>query len=270
MIYNLDKFYEMVDAGYSLTPLREGKKIPLLHGWNRGEVADKAKIREWSMKYPQCNFGVRTDGLFVIDVDDPKCDWFQENNWLLDENPMMVRTRKGWHLYFQINEDTKQSPLAKGVDVRCCGRGFVVSPGSKVDNYEYSAVKVVPKDDLPALPDALLMVTPKDEFVGKSSNGSGIIKPLTKGERNEGLAKIAGRIFGLLYNELDYDVLLIFLHTVNRYKCNPPLDDSEVNTIGRSIYRKEQTQYNAAKGMLRGLHGANSSKRVQGGSSQTK
>ena len=188
--------------------------------------------------------------------------WFNENNWIVDENPMMVKTRNGWHIYFQTRDDHKQSNLAFGVNVRACGRGQVVSPGSVVDGWTYKATSIIPKDDLPALPDSLVMSAPARTPISSKTNGSGLIKPLNKGQRNDGLTRIAGRVFGLLYNELDYDVLLMFMHTLNRYKCNPPLDDAEVNTIARSIYAKEQNRYNVAKGMLSGLHGKNSSRRV--------
>ena len=271
----MTKFHIMTKLGYSLTPLHPRSKIPLLRGWNTQKHADCDQIDRWIAEHKGCNFGVRTDGLFIIDIDDPQAEWFQENNWILDENPMMVKTKRGWHLYYQTMEKQAQKKMAEGVDVRTSGLGFVVAPGSVVDEWEYDEHVFIRKSDLPVIPDSLLMTVPNDDLFtspssppsgsgsGSKPNGEGgLIRAFSKGERNNGLARVAGRVFALLYNEIDYDFLLIFLHTVNRYKCDPPLDDAEVNKIAHSIYRRESDNYNVAKGMLSSLNGKNSFRRV--------
>ena len=193
--------------------------------------------------------------MFIIDVDNPSCDWFLENNWILDENPMMVKTKRGWHLYFRTYEDHPQRALAKHVDVRCCGKGFVVAPGSVVDGWEYKEVKMIAKDDLPAVPDEVFMHKHVNGANLGRDDGDVMREKFRTGERNKGLTAVAGKVFSLLYNEIDYDFLLIFLHTANRYKCEPPLEDAEVNSIARSIYRREMSKVENTKSMFRGLSG---------------
>lgn len=278
----------LVSAGYSLTPLHPNSKVPILNGWNAREPSTAEEVEGWRKSFPGCNFGVRTDGLFIIDVDQRGLGWLEDNKWLTDEEPMMVKTKNGWHLYFQTEDDHRQSSLAPGVDVRACGKGQVVAPNSTVCGWTYKALRLIGKDDLPAVPNSLFLLHSAGEESSAARNGGlaprgekrTLKKELREGERNRELTRVAGVLFKFLYDEMDWEFLLIVLHDWNRYLCKPPLADGEVNVIAKSIYNRETEIRNKAKAMFAGMSrpahrrrlvadAEDSSQRVSGASPQS-
>ena len=118
---------------------------------------DAAQITEWSIKYPKCNWAVRTgrvSNVTVIDIDMKencnglenflketynydKPEKFGDKDFLkfLEKNGALTRIVKtpggGYHLYYKYAEDVKQTTsIIDGVDIRNDGGYVVCEPSS--------------------------------------------------------------------------------------------------------------------------------------------
>ena len=126
--------------------------------WAEESTNDPEQIRAWGGKYPGCNWGLdcgKSD-LLVVDVD---CKAGQQGwtNWqkLLLENgqqqPPWTRTHttpgKGRHYLFRPALRTKRE-LAKNIDLKSTG-GYVVLPGSRVGDKNYTVTEAAPIELLP-------------------------------------------------------------------------------------------------------------------------
>lgn len=116
-------------------------------------TSDVATVFEmWDGEHANCNVGVSTAGLVVLDVDNKHgktgdADWQQ-----LGDMPatLTVRTPSGgWHYYFTHPEKFGLHDLTPSINVRAEG-GLVVGPGSTIDGTAYSIALDVPIAPLPA------------------------------------------------------------------------------------------------------------------------
>ncbi len=104
------EFFHIAALGYAARGWRvfpvSRSKIPLVRNWPSCATTDRARIEEWSDKFPTANIGVRTgatSGLVVIDVDGaeggralltlPDADLFPET--------LTGRSSRGFHFYYR-------------------------------------------------------------------------------------------------------------------------------------------------------------------------
>ena len=129
-------------AGWQLFPVEKHGKRPLTSNGFKDATSDTAKLDEWWLKHPGCNWGLATgnvSGLFVLDVDGAKGAAamlaFVEQGLLIPDTLTVTTGREdgGWHLYFSIPSDLaipcSIGTLAEGLDVKGNG-GYVVLPPS--------------------------------------------------------------------------------------------------------------------------------------------
>lgn len=151
----------LIDYGYDLTLLAAGSKKPWRKGWNERPVP-RAEVDYWMRRFP-LNYGVLLRGLVVLDRDgrSKETTAFLKRHGAL--SAFEVRTRRGTHLYFRLPDTvrevrTRLKWLGLGLDVKVTG--CVVGVGSVIAatgwTYRLKARKcLVPKADLPPLPDSL-------------------------------------------------------------------------------------------------------------------
>ncbi len=195
--------------------------------------------------YASANIGVRTgkeSNLVVVDVDAAKGGRIEE---LYDfvpkeilEKTLWVKTGGGFHLYFAYppNDEIRNSAdkLGSKIDVRGDG-GYVVAPPSMhISGKQYEFLN---ENNLMPFPQAFVEKLKKDER--RSDTGTERGKPLESetfldGSRNDSLARVAGKLrhAGLSQSELETSLLKI-----NAERCKPPLNETEVTQIARSIAR---------------------------------
>lgn len=223
-------------------PCRDAGKHPhTTHGLTDA-TTDEGQIRRWWQAWPEANIGIRTgagSGIFVLDAEASALDtieeWQQEHG-LFPTTPMVRTGGGGLHVYFahpgvgRIKTAAGQLVTGIGIDTRGDG-GYAVAPPSNHlsgDHYTWLDGIITPALAPPWLLTRVLASAPP-------SNGShDEEEPILAGGRNDALASIAGR---MRYAGLTPDEIALALKRVNRERCNPPLDEDEVETIARSIGR---------------------------------
>ena len=161
-----------VAQGWHVFPLSPGTKIP--PRGSKGHLAatrDVQLIQQWWGSSPDFNIGIATgeiSGITVLDVDG-KEGMASSKTITGIPKTRMVKTPKGYHLYFQYNPGFHTGAgFMEGLDVRngtIGGQdgGYVVAPPSVVDGITY----IVHRD----LPLAALEVVP-EIFMRQHRNGA--------------------------------------------------------------------------------------------------
>ncbi|SHE89532.1 DUF927 domain-containing protein [Caloramator proteoclasticus] len=204
-------------------------KHPIYSDWAKKATTSEEKIREEFKKHPNANIGFATGGnYFVLDIDEGGYESLKEYGEL--KETLSVRTGSGGsHHYYLMPEGVtipNKVGLLKGVDIRSDG-GIVVAPYSihKSGNcYEWiNEIEM-------ATPDKWLV----DLILNKRTGLKEIPDVIEEGSRNAVMASMAG---ALRRKGLSFDGILAALLAENNKRCNPPLSDSEVETIAKSICR---------------------------------
>jgi hypothetical protein len=232
--------------GYAVFPCRAGRKEPATPHGVLDATGDEATIRGWWARWPDANVALATGrGLVVIDVD-AGATWPSQNEResIRQLRPPLAKTpRGGWHIYFRIpvghSWRNSASRLAEHVDTRADGGYMLVSP-SRTEHGEYKWIRPLkPLSELPEPPGWLVAALDRiarpvelgNRDMLRAGNTSQV---LYEGQRNCGLASIAGalRRRGLTQSEIEAALL-----AANRERCVPPLPETEVLRIARSISR---------------------------------
>jgi hypothetical protein len=152
-----------LDRGFPVFPIVPRGKKPLgslvPHGL-KDATRDPAVIRDWWLRVPKANIGLRTgEGYFVIDLDGPDAAaWFAKH---CAPRTLTVKTAKGFHAYFSAAARVPNSAgkLAPGVDVRGGGGYVVAAPSIHPSGAVYTIARDLPIVEAPqrlidlALPD---------------------------------------------------------------------------------------------------------------------
>lgn len=199
-------------------------------------TSDTSQIQRWWGMWPDANIGMptgETTGVIVLDQDGEQ-GAISLKGKELPPTPT-ARTGKGTHrLYRHPGGYVKSvTGLLDGVDLKADG-GYVILPPSLHQSgkrYEW----IVPLDyGLADPPEWLLELISEPAVQG---NGHNVIEPtIAQGWRNNTLTRLAGamREVGMTESEMQAG-----LDVVNAERCEPPLPQSEVATIARSVARYE-------------------------------
>ena len=86
------------------------------------------------------------------------------------------------------------------------------------------------------------------QFIKRPSNKLQVKQTvIPKGKRNNTLTSIAGKLLFTLRGEINYDIMVCFLQSVNVNLCQPPLRQQEVNRIMYSMWSKDSLSYSMEK-----------------------
>ncbi|WP_300548082.1 bifunctional DNA primase/polymerase [Roseovarius sp.] len=141
-------------AGFPLLPLGGADgKAPLLRAWARPGVT-LARILAPMHRTGSTAYGVRLDGLAVIDCDSDDADLVAQMEARFGQSPVHIKTPRGRHLYYRA---AGVVPNLRGeglpVDIKTGARSYVVGPLSlRPDGGFYDPVKgLLGKEALPCL-----------------------------------------------------------------------------------------------------------------------
>ena len=246
-------------------------RIPKRDGGNgfHDATTDPEQIRQWWEKYPRANIGVATgekSGFIVIDVDlDPEegtdgsiaLAELERQLGELPDGPRQLTPRGGTHYLFKnpgdyyvkisegldVNEKTgKKTGLGTGIDVRGNGGYIAVAPSPRKDQggkeYQWDIMAEPISTPLPDLPRAWLDFMVERGIATRSSRGAApdreqrqrfaLPSKITPGRRNDTLFSYACSLRAQNYPE---DRLAQMVIMANLERCDPALDDAEVQTI---------------------------------------
>lgn len=254
---------ELIDLGLAIIPVhnpvpgggcscgrpgcKAAGKHPRIADWPNNWTKDIKKTYEWLSKWPNCNFGIVTgfaSGVVVLDVDgEPGRESLQD---LEEEYGPMPETWEvmtgggGRHIYFKcpanVSELKNAVKFLPGLDIRANG-GQVLAPGSLHYTgayYEWELLHHPEEVELAEMPDWLFTIIRdySQRDTGKKYPAEG--EPIPEGQRNDYLAHFAGKLRRTGCSE---PVLLAALQVENENRCRPPLPDSELKQIAKSISR---------------------------------
>jgi hypothetical protein len=216
---------------------------------------DPRAVQRWFGGAPY-NLGIRTgatSGIVVIDVDprhggEETLADLERRHGVLPSTWQFITGSDGQHIPFRHpggNVPNSAGKLGPGIDVRGDG-GFIVAPPSRhICGRRYAIDVDHHPDDVPLadMPDWLIE---KVRATAVVSNGNTAAMPadwrklvaegVAEGCRNAAAARLAGY---LMRRDVDSWVTLDLVRVWNLARCKPPLVDSEICTIVRSIAARE-------------------------------
>jgi hypothetical protein len=140
---HLEVALETASAGWSVFPCRPDKTPATRNGFKDASTSPH-RIEGWWQGHPEYLVATPTEGLIVVDLDEPNdgptgetwawwCQFAEPHGWDPTKVPIVATPRGGVHLYWRqpdgVDVRCSTSKLAPGVDIRANG-GYVVVPGS--------------------------------------------------------------------------------------------------------------------------------------------
>ena len=238
--------------GLAIFPLSPRTKIPLKESKGfQDATVDIDQINRWWTQEPNANIGMATgkvSGKFVvdIDVDETKDGEASLRKLEAQYEPLQPSVEQitgggGRQVMFEqpsnIITCSSAGQLGEGLDIRGDG-GYVVLPPSIHPNgnrYEWS---VDSESTFTPIPKWLLNLTTQSRggnTVKSSQEWYQIAQGVTDGKRNVTLTQLAGKLFRVLPAHMAAELCAAW----NEYRCKPPLDQQEFQSVIRSIAMRE-------------------------------
>lgn len=204
-------------------------------------TAEVGQLRFWWGKWPAAGIGIPTGitlpsggSLLVLDVD-PKNDGDDALRRLEathgEIETYSVRTGSGGlHFYFRDQQSRPtRTGLFPGIDVKARG-GYVVAPPSlHRSGQRYQIERSTPLAPVPSW-----LVDAMEARPTAAGGAPALNETIPQGFRDTALTSVAGsmRFRGLVAEEI-----LPALKAINARRCQPPLPDSALERIARSVAR---------------------------------
>ena len=234
--------------GWAVFPCSQKTKKPLTPHGCKDAKKTAGPIKAWWKKYPDASIGVATgsiSNLLVIDLDvdeEKGLDgvhemtlWEREHGDLPD-TAKVITGRGGTHLYFTFDglDQKNRAGILEGIDVRGDG-GYVIAAPSIHPNGTLYEWEFAPEEVEIAKPDEKVK-----EFLSIGSETKDakehfkLPDVVPSGSRNETMHKLA---CSLQSQGVSDDGILAAVREENKARCNPPLEDSEIEIIVKSALR---------------------------------
>jgi hypothetical protein len=227
--------------GWPVLPLKPNLKTPATDHGVHDATTDPEQIRKWWTQDPERNIGVaagRVSKLTVFDVDPRNGGDGSWDEWIGEvgavEGAMQLTAGGGQHYLAAYDPDISSGKLAQGVDLLSDGRYFLVFP-SVIDGkkYEWEASS----DPFEGVAPFVINEAWKEGYSrrrGKKSGQTQLPDQISEGGRNDGLTSVGGHLRGIGFSE---SVIHAALCALNQERCSPPLDETEVAGIAKSVFR---------------------------------
>jgi hypothetical protein len=236
-----------VAEGFKVFPVKPDKKPLTEHGLKDATQLQMG-VEEYWKKWPDAGIALVTDGLVVLDFD-AKSGGAESKKAIEAKYGSFPRTRThrtgggGLHyLYRNPNGHNIRSKVAiggySGVDLRANG-GYIVVPPSRHESGNYYEV-IDDTEIAPAPPWIVELATKKQvaqaELIPEN-------QPILKGKRSNTLTSFAGSMRRRGMPQAAIEAALI---VVNDRQCQPPLPETTVKAIARSVSRYPPTNPNGS------------------------
>ena len=256
---SLNFLLKLAELGYKLFPLLVGSKHPngrLAPNGRNDATSDQEKVMAWYKAAPMSNWGLATDDMLVVDIDGKDNPWPTDPEQaaeLAECGAIAITGRGGRHHIFGKPEGkgwrSTAGKIAEHVDTRTCG-GYIVLAGStvttdgKAGTYQWvdGMELTTPIDRLPPPPPWLIAqldnLTNRPPSNGTGHKAAGENK-FPEGRRNSSMFSLACALRRMGMHELE---ILAALMVANDARCEPPLDESEVESIAERASKYEPDQ----------------------------
>lgn len=237
---NLEVALSYASWGWKVIPVVPNGKIPATAHGVKDATDDPEKIKDWWTRNPDMNIGIaagEASGIIVYDIDprnggDNSWELWLNNNGEVPDGVMALTAGGGQHYIAKYQPGIRSCKLREGIDLLSDGRYFVAYP-SEIEgrSYQWEAssdpFEGVKPFDIPTK----WLESMTDRRTERISTG---VDDFIKGDRNNGLTSLAGAMRHLGMREVE---ILQAISIVNDTRCVPPLPDSEVRQIARSVAR---------------------------------
>ena len=185
----LDSALKLAGKGYPVFPLLAGSKEPATKHGLKDATTDPEQIKRWWSENQNYNIGIAAPGLLVVDLDAYKPEATQSKEKLFGgfvpaDIPVVATPRGGFHYYLHVAPEWAAEwgignnvDILPGVDLKGCGKGYAVAPGSVVDGKEYKLTggwtELPALDQLPELPEQTRRAIEQTISNRKPANGNG-------------------------------------------------------------------------------------------------
>jgi putative DNA primase/helicase len=223
--------------GWYVFPLKPRDKVPMtVHGF-KAATCDPVSVAAWWDANPNANIGLvpGLSGLVVIDCDGPEGKKSAEAAGLMSEPTLTVTTGRpegGFHRYYRLPAGAvvTASDIGPGTTVRY-NKGYVVAPPSTHPTGVRYTRSFEAIEELP--PKAVALVCRQQEALQKPATAAPLPKTIPAGSRNDTLTSLAGSM--RRRNAGEAAILAALLE--QNAQCDPPLPESEVESIAESVAR---------------------------------
>ena len=244
-------------------PIRE--KVPFLKGYqfrSKGYDANIANALIEKLDEAQCAIYMRQNGICVVDLDDDEPDFLQAALEAFGYTPVIIKTRRGFHLYYAADSSVKARSGPK-IDLKAGEAGYVVAPLTEHSEgrYEFCSPEFMELSDSHALAlfgwfirnKALPLIqqnTASERLLKFKSDmgGNYVQEPQSAPEAIYCVSNVSsfnGEVFEGRRNRFlwtqalllvkqtgaDFELLLSRLLEVNTAHCKPPYPDGELKRI---------------------------------------
>ncbi|MGN8225531.1 phage/plasmid primase, P4 family [Gracilimonas sp. BCB1] len=252
---NLSKALDLIEKNFKLiplhTPTQKGQcscgnqcesqgKHPRIRNWTEKASNDPSQIREWWQKWPEANIGIvcgLLSNIIVLDMDprhngEESLEALEEKLGVFTQTTTIMTGGGGKHFYYlypgKHRIKNSSGKLGEGLDIKTDG-GYVVAPGSLHKSgraYDW----LFGLEEIKPFPDKLIE---KLKNHRKTNNKTELSSsdPIYEGERNDTLFSIGVILRKKGANRIQIESELI---DINRLRCNPPLNISEIKSIASS------------------------------------
>lgn len=231
--------------GIPVFPLWPKSKNPMPKHGLLEATTNQEQIAQWWTSKPNANIGgVMGNGIVCIDFDvdengaynalDWLSDWEMENG-KLPETATAITGRGGMHLFYRVDRDVKKSENGNlHIDIRGTGSYAMLAP-SVHPNGNTVYWDLDPEEYGIAQADELVYKL-LDEVHPKKADGEKVIMPSESVKEGEGRNTF-------LYKQgcsaraknADDEVVRAWITSLNQLKCNPPLDNDELEKVIKSV-----------------------------------
>jgi hypothetical protein len=232
--------------GWPVLPLKKGTKVPLgrlVPNGYRDATTDLHTIIRWWTEEPDANVGIcvgQASGLAVLDVDprnggDESLFALQQVHGKFPETVEAITGGGGCHIFFKHpGGQLKNRIIAPGLDLKVEGGYVVAAPSGHPSGESYVWEVSSHPDDTALAPFPACLMQFLNADAKRATDSQRGTSKIPKGARNSTLASMAGSMRRAGFSE---DAIAEALLRENQKKCDPPLNDREVQTIARSIGR---------------------------------
>lgn len=255
---------------FPIIPLTNYSKIPKV-SWSKEENQIKSIEEFDNTSKGGTGYSLicgKKSNVIVIDIDrnhgDGSVDGIKNFKDLINEfseedkkqilSTFMVKTpRGGKHLYFRYKEGLKsKANYIDGIDVKTDG-GIIVLPGSKVKiDDEIKTYELIQNNNIKEMPQILFdklmsLIKPLDNKKNTTIPNNITHSKYNEGSRNQELFK---EVISIVSKSSIREVNIIdsIAKGLNLLKCNPPLEEQEINTMVSSIMQRLNPSYCDGKG----------------------